>query len=236
MRRIITVVMILVLAATAQACSIVDPDDRKQLEDQIAALPDDVASILREWAAQKAVIKWLRNQIGKKGADIECQRIKAFLGDGKVLATDWKPVNSISTDEILSCMETLGATYSLCAETIALQWQASYQQAIASTGSTDGIQCRQKYVPGFEPDQVAAEARDATTANPGDMNRLAELLTIGQVADALIGAPKLPPELASFFAAGGALEPFLPALCGLSAGGWGCPSSPDYPGDKGASQ
>lgn len=211
------------------SCSVVDGDDRAQIEDTIEALPPDVMRQFRVWAAAQRVQWWLEQQNhDRKIIDVEC-RTHSSKGP-----TKWISSKDVTIRDMLLCLDVTKMDYSNCAKLIAgfvhddlaIKLREEVGPAMADMLGL-AVECRHIFVPGFEPDQVAAEVRDSNEARIGDMDRLWELLTVGQLANTLIASP-LPPPLPGF-APGGALRVLLPALCALGSK-WGCPDDEHYPG------
>lgn len=224
------IALLIVLGLARLGCSIPDPGDRQELEDKIAALPPDTQSGLRAWASRQLVIRWLSKfDRNRKVGTVECREIGPGADPAHV---DWFDHEDITVGHVLTCLVVFAFSYTVCMDETARNVAKGYNMAAAMDDVANvRLECRVKIATEFEPDKVAAEARGKNKVNPGDMHRLAELLTVSEITDAVLNSD-LPPPLPGGVLAGSAFADILPLLCALDASGghWGCPDSPLYPG------
>ncbi|WP_437286083.1 hypothetical protein [Sorangium sp. So ce406] len=203
------------LAVLACGCSIVDPSDRDELRDRIAAMPLQAISELKRLGMNAAAIRWLdrkdeRDQVGK----LQCR----YQAGGQW--TNWADqeppltvaemlYNLIKTPEWI--------TYEMAKDLwVSVQGQARKTDLMNSLPIPGGatVECRFVWDFRYDPEKVPAELTDPNEVDTDDM------------IDTMIALPAPPP--------GWAFPQLVPLLCPLGAGpGWGCPPGPtDLPGEE----
>lgn len=224
--------------AILPACSEVDSSDRDELAVRLSALPTDVYRGLASWAAAKKVADFLKGKGPMNMGKYECRWRYIDTYTGKERSQDWtqvEPKTPMTAGAIGECMALGQGDYVQCIMAFVATFNVEMMDLLNNmpgvhppdTGMTQWLErkCRITLLPDFDPDRVAADARDASSARVGDMARIGELMTVNDIIDALITSDAPPPLLIGGW---GAFAPLLPALCGLSVG-WGCPDSPLYP-------
>ncbi|WP_438005218.1 hypothetical protein WME89_41815 [Sorangium sp. So ce321] len=199
------------LAVLTCGCSIVDPSDRDELRDRIAAMPLQAISELKRWGMNTAAVRWLRSkdekdQVGK----LQCR----YQAGGQW--TNWadqEPPLTVA-DMLYHLIKTpLWITYEMAKD----QWESVERQARKTDlmnslpipgGAT--VECRFVWDFRYDPEKVPVELTDPDEFDSDD------------IIDAMIAVPAPPP--------GWAFPELVPLLCPLGAGpGWGCPPTPTDP-------
>lgn len=203
------------LAMLACGCSIVDPGDRDELRDRIAAAPPETAEYLTRLAMNGVAVQWLHgrppeDQVGK----LQC-RYQA--GGQWTNWTDQEPRLTVAYMRDCLLTRPFNLTYVMCKdEWYHLERQAratDLQNSLPIPGGAN-VECRFVWDFRHDPETGPAALTDPKAVKPDD------------VISALIVLPAPPP--------GWALPELVPLLCPLGAGpGWGCPPRPtDLPGEE----
>ncbi|WP_438024052.1 hypothetical protein [Sorangium sp. So ce233] len=203
------------LAVLACGCSIVDPGDRDELRDRIAAMPPDTMEYLTRLSMNATAVRWLDgrpsdDQVGK----LQCR----YQAGGQW--TDWADQEPrLTVHDMLDCLlnRPFNLTYLMCKdEWESLQRQARKTDLLNSLPIPGGsaVECRFVWDFRYEPENGPAELTDPSAVDTDD------------IIQGLIALPGPPP--------GWALPGLVPLLCPLGAGpGWGCPPRPtDLPGEE----
>lgn len=217
------------------ACSVMDGEDRDSLVDQISSLPVSELAALKLWAARKAVASFFKSKgDGQKIGEVECiNGTWGANGIQEVPGAEFKYLKDITVKDVIECLEDGAMSYPDCVETIVEKLGFGLTMEAQKFIPGRFVECREVYSVNYHPDRVAADVAGLNEVKGGEMNRIAELMTVDAIIDALV-LSKTPPPLPGGFAAGGALVRLLPFLCAL-ADGWACPDDPQYPapaGDK----
>ncbi|WP_437926506.1 hypothetical protein WMF37_47125 [Sorangium sp. So ce291] len=196
-------------------CSIVDPGDRDELRDRIAAMPPEMSEYYTRLGMNAAAVKWLdgrprEDQVGK----LQCR----YQAGGQW--TNWADQEPRLTVEYMrDCLlqTPLHVTYVMCKD----QWyhlelqarKTDLQNTLPVPGGTN-IECRFMWDFRYDPETAPAELTDPDAVEFDD------------IMQGLIALPAPPP--------GFAFPELVPLLCPLGAGpGWGCPPRPtDPPGGE----
>jgi hypothetical protein len=195
--------MIWMLAAScAFACTVVDPDDRAGLRERLAALPPPQADTMTLMTMNAKTIQYLNtrdenDQVGK----YEC----------RVQNGPWSQFGeSLTVQAMLKCLRTsmVEAQYVNCAEAWQLVMKRRADAAFKRTGF-DG-ECRFVWDFRYQPEKLPPECTDP------------DAVTLDDTIDAMI-ASDVPPPLP-----GGLPPGLIPLLCPLAEhpDAWGCPDSP----------
>ncbi|WP_437809595.1 hypothetical protein [Sorangium sp. So ce1078] len=199
------------LVVLACGCSIVDPSDRDELRNRIAAMPPDRIEYLTKLSMDSAATKWLQtrdknDQVGK----LQCR----YQAGGQW--TDWADQEPPCTvADILDIL--LGTPENITYVMAKGLWESVETQARKTDlmnslpipgGAT--VECRFVWDFRYDPEKLPAELTDPDAVDFDD------------IMEALIQLPAPPP--------GWALPELVPLLCPLGAGpGWGCPPDPTDP-------
>jgi hypothetical protein len=201
----------ILLVVFACGCSIVDPSDRDELRDQIAAMPLEEISRLRMLGMNSAAIKWLEGRPpGDQMGKIQCR----YQAGGQW--TNWADQEpSFIVDDMRDCLirRPFLVNYLMCKD----EWEA-LQRQIRKTdlenslpipgGAT--VECRFVWDFRYDPEKGPAELTDPDAVDLDD------------IINTLIALPAPPP--------GWAFPRLVPLLCPLGVGpGWGCPPGPTDP-------
>jgi hypothetical protein len=199
-------------AVVAFGCSILDPDDRQELRDRIAAMPLDAVLLMKKMVMNVKAMNWLRyrpkgDQMGK----LQCRMQAGGTWSGWA---DQEPPYTV--EDMLECLiyRPFAVTYVMCRdEWLGVNAQAKENEILheqPAPGVTD-VECRFAWDFRYEPEKVPPELIDPDAIGPDD------------IIDAMIGLPAPPPGW-NF------LPELVPLLCPLGAGpGWGCPPRPTDP-------
>ncbi|WP_437956668.1 hypothetical protein WME76_35585 [Sorangium sp. So ce119] len=201
----------------AFGCSIMDPGDRDELRERIAALPPDTLSYWDKVVMNTNALRWLKlykdpdDQVGK----LQC-RLKA--GGTWSGWNDQEPPYTVA--DLIDCLlggGDIAVIYTMCAGELQGRGNAAMKLKILHEEQVPGVthvECRFVWDPRYEPEKVPSDLTSPRGMTPDEL------------IDWLIGLPAPPP--------GWAFPELVPLLCPLGAGpGWGCPPRPtDLPGEQ----
>jgi hypothetical protein len=207
MRRLLQIAMIALVLVVGWGCSILDPGDREDLRNYIAAMAPEKISELKRLAMNSKAINWLQSrprydQVGK----LQCREYSEGQG--------WEPWRyvepSYTVANLLDCLRNvpLWVTYLQCKD----QWFHTRYKTMKSKVmerqiAGEKVECRYEWDFRYAPENVPE-----TLINP-------DTVSVDDIIDFMIASPAPPPGFAA--------SEFAPLLCPLGAGpGWGCPDTP----------
>lgn len=221
MSRLICLMMAAATALSTLACSVLDGDDRDDLESAIKEAPRE------DRAAMAAMVVGAKTRGYLQGRDpnsavisLECRMVHPTMGP-----TGWSlPAGAFAKPrDLLACLQA-GHTYPACLQFVAdllaerarKEWVKTKQAFVDSDPrKAADLECRGVVNPGFH----AAEVPGAND----DLNRV----TAEAIVDWLLTLPAPPPGFSP-----ATWRVLAPLLCGLDVG-WGCSGHPMYPGGDG---
>ncbi|WP_437606233.1 hypothetical protein WMF20_35265 [Sorangium sp. So ce834] len=203
------ILMVVVTASIATACSIVDPDDRASLRDMVASLPSAQGEAWKLMTMNAKAIQYLNgrppnDQVGK----YECR-----VRNGDKFGAWSQLGQSLMVKDVLRCLRTsvVEAQYVSCVDA----WKLTMQRRAAASFDRLGLdgECRYVWDSRYEPEKLPQDCVDP------------DAVTIDDTVEALISS-ETPPPLP-----GGLPPGLLPVLCPLAEhpDAWGCPGGPSGP-------
>jgi hypothetical protein len=196
-------IFLMLLGLALVRCSVVDGGDRAELEARIDKLDAVDRAAMVGWASRQREMDWLR----KQNQDEVVGRASCLSKDSYDPAKrEWTDGLPITIEMIAQCIEAGLGDYRSCLSGIAESLLDMHEKA--------GQKCTFEVLEAWTPSKVERQSGSARV-----------FINTSAIADALIGSPKPPPF--PWFDPNKIL--ILESLCAMSAGGWGCPDSPDYP-------
>jgi hypothetical protein len=202
----------LVIIAALAGCSTIDPGDEAELANALPPLSTTNPTHFQLAAASHIAREWLKSRTqNDQVMKIECRAADPSAPDGW---GPWAEYGSVLVSRLLQCMTEPGDhSYGFCGQLVGDEERDTAEiRKLQSTGIEHD--CRWTWDFRYDPQKL-----------PVDIDP--KKVTVKDEIRWLVALPAPPPGFSPV-----ELGPILVPLCGLAAGGWGCPDNPNYPGDR----